>query len=71
MEQPCLDKMMKRSDSKYALVVATAKRARQLTNGETPLLTVPEDETIKPVSMAMQEIAAGKIKIEVVKGKLK
>lgn len=70
MEQPCLDKMMQNLDSKYALVTATAKRARQLTEG-IPTCLAEEVASVKPVSLAMQEIAQGKIKITLVKGGLK
>jgi len=71
MAQPYLEKMMKNMDSKYALVVVTAKRARQLTEGKTPCVEGFSIEKDKPVSIAMQEIANGKIKAEVHKGGIK
>ncbi|HHW13949.1 MAG TPA: DNA-directed RNA polymerase subunit omega, partial [Firmicutes bacterium] len=37
MMEPSLDLLMKRVDSKYALVVTAAKRARQLMAGEPKL----------------------------------
>ena len=58
MEQPTIDKMMERVDSKYALVVAAAKRARELTDGSEPLAKVNSN---KPVSIALCEIGEGKI----------
>lgn len=58
MNRPTLDELMTRVDSRYTLVVAAAKRARVLTEEEvetnTPL-------TIKPVTMALEEIADGEV----------
>jgi DNA-directed RNA polymerase subunit omega len=71
VEQPCLDKMMTNLDSKYALVAATARRARQLTDGDTPRVEGLAQKKVKPVSLAMQEIAEGKIKVTIVKGGIK
>ena len=58
MEQPTIDKMMERVDSKYSLVGAAAKRARELTDGSEPLAKVNSN---KPVSIALCEIGEGKI----------
>jgi len=61
MVQPTIDKMMEVVDSKYTLVVAAAKRARELTAGAEPLEKVPSN---KPVSIALYEITEGKITYE-------
>ena len=61
MEQPTIDKMMEKVDSKYSLVVAAAKRARELTDGAEPLSKVNSN---KPVSIALYEISEGKIVYE-------
>jgi DNA-directed RNA polymerase subunit omega len=61
MEQPSLERMMQSVDSKYTLVVAAAKRARMITEGQSPLVTV---KSSKPVTIALEEIAAQKIKYE-------
>ncbi len=53
MLYPEVSKLMKGMDSRYSLVIATAKRARQLASD------VSDD---RPVSHAIAEIAAGKIK---------
>ena len=45
-------------DNRYALVIMTAKRARQIAAGE-PVLTSAKDES--PVTLAADEIAEGKI----------
>ena len=47
-------------NSRYSIVMATAKRARQLIAGEEAL--VPE-RTNKPLSVAVEELNQGKIKI--------
>lgn len=58
MEQPSLDNLMNKVDSKYTLVVAAAKRARLLTEGETKMVA---SNSTRPVTIALQEIAAGKL----------
>ena len=47
-------------NSRYSIVLATAKRARQIIAGETPLV---EASGKKPLSIAIQELENGKIKI--------
>lgn len=71
MRQPSLDVLMKKTDSKYALVVAVAKRARMLTAGSDTLLEEEESEIFKPVSVALEEVAEGKVEIESPKGGIK
>lgn len=46
--------------SRYSIVLATAKRARQIIGGEDPL--VPDHGT-KPLSLAIDELYKGKVKI--------
>ncbi|HHY36264.1 MAG TPA: DNA-directed RNA polymerase subunit omega [Firmicutes bacterium] len=60
MMEPSFDELLKRVDSKYTLVVAAAKRARQLLkNGNS---SGDDGRAPKPVTIALQEIAAGKLK---------
>lgn len=47
-------------NSRYSIVMATSKRARQLINGEDAMV---EDDTRKPLSVAIDELNEGKIKI--------
>lgn len=47
-------------NSRYSIVMATSKRARQLIAGDEAL--VPE-RTNKPLSVAIEELNQGKIKI--------
>ena len=48
-------------NSRYSVVLATAKRARQIINGSEPLC----DKTPcnKPLSIAVEEVYEGKVKI--------
>ncbi len=61
MHQPGLDILMTKVKSKYELVVAAAKRARILTEINHPQ---EEPRTLKPVTVALDEIAGGKLKVE-------
>ncbi len=47
-------------NSRYSVVLATAKRARQIIAGAEPFL---QAECNKPLSIAVQEIYKGKVKI--------
>ncbi|HOA97300.1 MAG TPA: DNA-directed RNA polymerase subunit omega [Acetivibrio saccincola] len=58
MIDPPIGSLLEKVDSRYTLVVAAAKRARQLTDG-APKLT--ECESNKAVSVAINEIDEGKI----------
>ena len=48
-------------NSRYSIVLATSKRARQIIGGELPL--VPTKHGEKPLSIAIDELNNGKIKI--------
>jgi len=58
MIEPSINKLMEKVDSKYTLVVAVAKRARQLTDGSEKLTHINSD---KPVTVATNELCEGKI----------
>ncbi|MBQ6386312.1 MAG: DNA-directed RNA polymerase subunit omega [Lachnospiraceae bacterium] len=47
--------------SRYSIVMATAKRARQIVNGDEPLVPAPLEK--KPLSIAVEEIYQGEVKI--------
>jgi len=47
--------------SRYTIIVAASKRARELTEGSKPLISGVEME--KPVSIAVKELYQGKINI--------
>lgn len=47
-------------NSRYSIVMATSKRARQIISGEEPLVNAKDE---KPLSIAVEELNQGKIKI--------
>ena len=70
MIQPRIDKLFGNVDSRYALVIVAAKRARQINNyhhqlGEGTFEELPplvESRSKNYLTMALEEIAEGKIK---------
>lgn len=58
MLNPSINELTKIGDSRYTLVMLTAKRSRQLVEGAEPLI---ETSSQKPVSIAIEEMLAGKI----------
>lgn len=61
MIKPPLEALLDRVENKYALVIVAAKRARQLKEGSLPMVEV---DSGNPVTVALEEIAAGKIRFE-------
>ncbi len=47
-------------NSRYSIVMATSKRARQIIAGDDPLIS---EKDSKPLSIAVEELNQGKIKI--------
>lgn len=64
MIKPPLEALLERVSNKYALVIVAAKRARQIKEGA---LSVVDLDTRNPVTAALEEIAAGKIRFEMPK----
>jgi len=60
MLNPPINNLLEIAGSRYALVIAASKRARKLIDGELPLVDI---DSIKPVSIATEEIYDGKIEI--------
>lgn len=60
MNRPYIDDLLKRVDSKYSLVIAAARRGRQIVDGDSPLVDV-EKYSNKSVTMALNEINEEKI----------
>ena len=52
---PSVNKLQEKTDSRYSLVILTAKRARDIIDGK-PVLT--EEASERPVSQAAKEVAA-------------
>jgi DNA-directed RNA polymerase subunit omega len=61
MIKPPLEELLEQVGTKYALVLAAAKRARQIKEGGLPLVDI---DSTNPVSVALEEIATGKIRVE-------
>ncbi|MBE0467794.1 MAG: DNA-directed RNA polymerase subunit omega [Candidatus Desulforudis sp.] len=59
LNRPSLDELMKKADSRYSLVVASAKRARALTEQNEQGVV---GSTAKPVTQALEEIAANRVR---------
>ena len=59
MIYPSADKIEEQIDSKYALVILAAKRARQVKEGSKPL---HKTDSTNPLTIALEEIANGEIK---------
>lgn len=68
MNQPPIDVLREKVDSRYTLVVAAAKRARQLLDGAPRLYDVTSD---KPVSVALWELGEDKLQFERTKSGIK
>ncbi|MGZ9587001.1 DNA-directed RNA polymerase subunit omega [Paenibacillus marinisediminis] len=62
MLYPSIDELVKKTDSKYSLVVAASRRARQLREGDRTELHHPKSH--KYVGMALEEIYDELILIE-------
>ncbi len=61
MIYPSIDDLLEQVDSKYTLVIAAAKRGRQLSKGSKATI---DDVYQKDVAMALWEIEAGNIGYE-------
>ncbi len=48
-------------NSRYSIVMATSKRARQIISGDEALVDMPKEK--KPLSLAVEELNQGLIKI--------
>ncbi|WJH33217.1 DNA-directed RNA polymerase subunit omega [Paenibacillus aurantius] len=62
MLYPSIDKLLDKVDSKYSLVVAAAKRARQLREGTKSEITEPKSH--KMVGVALEELYLDNIHYE-------
>ena len=58
LTEPSINELLKKADSRYTLVIETAKRARQIAQGDEPLV---ECNSENPVTIAAHEIAEGKV----------
>jgi DNA-directed RNA polymerase subunit omega len=68
MNHPSIDVLFSKVDSKYNLAVLGGRRARKIVNGSEPLV---ECRSSKPVTIALEEIAQGKIIFQQTKDSIK
>ena len=61
MLYPSIDKLLKKSNSKYSLVILSSKRAHELHHHEPPMLE--HYESHKNVGRALEEVVAGDLTI--------
>ena len=61
MIEPDVRLLIDKVGCRYALVVATAKRARMLVDGDEPRIEQDYVASNRPVSVAARELAADKI----------
>jgi DNA-directed RNA polymerase subunit omega len=68
LNKPPLNQMMDYVDSKYTLVIVAAKRARLTIDSNPDML---HTDMLNPVSLALEDIAAGKIEWQRAKAAVK
>ncbi|MCT8976884.1 DNA-directed RNA polymerase subunit omega [Clostridium sp. CX1] len=68
MINPSIVDLLTKVENRYTLVTMTAKRARQIIEGEEPLVRVT---STKPVTIATNEVNQGAITYETVKEGIK
>ena len=61
MLRPAVSQILKNNESYYSLVIAVAKRAREIIDGSMPLVDAKMGE--KPLSIAIDEMNQGKMTI--------
>ena len=61
MARITIEDCLERIPNRFELTLAATNRARQITSGATPLLDADRD---KPTVIALREVAAGKVGIE-------
>lgn len=61
MIDPPIDRLIKKTECRYALVCGVAKRARQL---ETQYSDMLEKSGMKAISLAAQEVFEGEVEIK-------
>ena len=58
--KPTVNDLLNHAENRFALVIATSKRAREISKGDKPLTEVDEES---PVTLAANEINEGKVMI--------
>ena len=60
MVKPTVKELLEHAENRFALVIATSRRARQIADGDKKLTDVDEEA---PVTLAANEINEGKVQI--------
>ena len=60
MVKPTVKELLKHAENRFALVIATSRRARQIANGDKKLTEVDAES---PATLAANEINEGKVEI--------
>ena len=60
MVKPTVQELLEHAENRFALVIATSRRARQIASGDKKLTKVNEES---PVTLAANEINEGKVQI--------
>lgn len=60
MVKPTVKDLLNHAENRFALVIATSRRARQIANGDKKLTNITEES---PVTIAANEINEGKVQI--------
>ena len=60
MVKPTVKELLEHAENRFALVIATSRRARQIANGDEKLTDVDEES---PVTLAANEINEVKVQI--------
>lgn len=58
--KPTVKELLNHAENRFALVIATSRRARQIASGDKKLTNVDEES---PVTLAANEINEGKVEI--------
>ena len=58
--KPTVNELLEHVENRYALVIATSKRAREIAKGDDPLISTQEKS---PVTIAANEIVEGRISV--------
>lgn len=64
MARITVEECLKRIPNRFQLTLAATYRARQLTLGSTPQIELDPSDNDKPTVIALREIAAGKVGLE-------
>jgi DNA-directed RNA polymerase subunit omega len=65
MARITVEDCLKRIPNRFQLTLAATYRARQITIGSSPQIEIDKSDRDKPTVIALREIAAGKVGLEV------